>query len=173
MKRRLFIALAIVVGLTVTGVLVAASIWPVINVVETGKTPQYPDVQPQYYTTDPQRVFDEAQAGIKSMERWTLVSADSATRTIHAEHATRVFGFIDDVTVTIEPATEFVTRVNVKSASRVGKGDLGQNARNIEEFFGELDRRLGAVKFDADKLRKKQDGQDGDEASANTDKSAD
>jgi uncharacterized protein (DUF1499 family) len=160
MKRRLLIAAAVLVGLIVTGLLVAASIWPVINEVETGATPEYPDVQPQYYTTEPRRVFDEATAAVEEFEHWTLVSSDPAQWRIEAERETDVFGFIDDVTVTIEPVTEFVTRVNVRSASRVGKGDFGQNARNIEEFFGELDNRLGAVKFDPEKLREGETGRD-------------
>jgi uncharacterized protein (DUF1499 family) len=155
MKRLFFIACAVVVGVTVTGLLVAASIWPVINDVETGKTAEYPEVQPQYYTTDPQRVFEEARAGIESLGNWTLIGEDAATMTLKAERATSVFGFVDDVSVTIEPVTEFVTRVHVHSASRVGKGDFGQNARNIKGFFVELDERLGAVKFDPDKLREK------------------
>jgi uncharacterized protein (DUF1499 family) len=162
MKRHLLTALAVLVGLTVTGLLVASSIWPVINEVETGTTPQYPDIQPQYYTTDPQRVFEEASAGIESLDQWTLISEDAATRTISAERESSFFGFVDDVTVTVAPVTEFVTSVHVKSASRTGKGDFGQNARNIEAFFGELDDRLGAVKFDADKLRGEGDEQDGE-----------
>lgn len=153
MKRRILTAAAIAVGLFVTGLLVAASIWPVINVVETGQTPEYPDVQPQYYTTDPQRVFEEAEAGVRELEQWTVVSVEPSSRTITAERTTELLGFVDDVTVRVEPVTEFVTRVHVRSASRIGKGDFGQNARNIAEFFAELDDRLGAVKFDPDKLR--------------------
>lgn len=166
MKRLFFIAFAVLVAVTVTGLLVAASIWPVINEVETGKTAEYPEVQPQYYTTDPQRVFEEARLGIEAMDNWTLVSEDAATWTLEAERETSVLGFVDDVSVTIEPVTEFVTRVHVKSASRVGKGDFGQNARNIRQFFAELDERLGAVKFDPDKLRKKQNEALDDEADA-------
>jgi uncharacterized protein (DUF1499 family) len=160
MKRRILIAAAILVGLIVTGLLVAASVWPVINEVETGATPEYPEVQPQYYTTEPRRVFDEASAAVEELDRWTLVSSDPSQWRIEAERETQVFGFVDDVTITIEPVTEFVTRVHVRSASRVGKGDFGQNARNIEEFFGELDNRLGAVKFDPDKLREGETGRD-------------
>ena len=160
MKRRILIAAAILVGLIVTGLLVAASVWPVINEVETGATPEYPEVQPQYYTTEPRRVFDETTAAVEALEKWTLVSSEPSKWRIEAERETQVFGFVDDVTITIEPVTEFVTRVHVRSASRVGKGDFGQNARNIEEFFAELDNRLGAVKFDPDKLREGETGRD-------------
>lgn len=154
MKRRILTILGVLVGLAVTGLLVAASIWPVINEVETGKTPEYPEIRPQYYTAEPKRVFEESRGAIEAMDRWKLVSADNASRTIKATHETYVLGFIDDVTIWIEPVTEFVTRVRVRSASRVGRGDFGQNARNIRQFLTRLDERLGAVKFDPNRLQK-------------------
>ena len=162
MKRRMLTILGIVVGVIVTGLLVAASIWPVINEVETGETPEYPDIRPQYYTAEPKRVFDQSREAIESMKRWEVVSTESGSHTVKASHETYVFGFVDDVTVWIEPVTEFVTRVRVKSASRIGEGDFGQNARNIREFYKALDERLGAVKFDPDKLG---EGESAEEAS--------
>lgn len=169
MKRRVLTVLGILVGLLVTGLLVAASIWPVINVVETGKTPEYPDIRPQYYTAEPTRVFEESRNAIESMERWEVVSADKPSRTIEATHETYVFGFIDDVTVWIEPVTEFVTRVRVRSASRVGKGDFGQNARNIRGFFDALDKRLGAVKFNPEELEENKPPDDSTDAGSRRD----
>ena len=153
MKRRLFIGFAILVGVVVTAMLVAASIWPVINDVRTGQTPEYPHIQPHYYTAKPRRIYDQAKGAVEKMARWKLKEADPAQMNLHATHRTAVFGFVDDVWVSIEPVTEFVTRVNVHSKSRIGKGDFGQNARNIRQFLAELDRRLGAVKFDPNKLR--------------------
>ena len=166
MKRRLLTIVGILAGLAVTGMLVAASIWPVINVVETGETPEYPDVQPQYYTAEPRRVFEESRDSIEAMERWTVVSSQPANDTLKATHSTYVFGFVDDVTVWIEPVTEFVTRVRLRSASRIGKGDFGQNARNIQQFFGALDERLGAVKFDPEQLDAPPDQPDADPSEA-------
>lgn len=148
MKRIAIYVAAAAAGLLIIGILVSASIWPVINDVETGKTPEYPEIQPQYYTADPARVFDESKAGVEALESWDVVEADVQTGTITATRTTGVFGFVDDVLVTVKPVTEFATQVNVRSSSRVGKGDFGQNARNIREFFTELDNRLGAVKFD-------------------------
>lgn len=148
MKRKLLYIAAAIVGLLIALILVAASYWPVINVVETGKTPEYADVVPQYYSADdPLRVYDEAVAGAGAIQRWEVVESDRTKFTVKATRTTRV-GFVDDIIITIVPVTEFATEVNVRSASRVGKGDFGQNARNIKEFFAELDKRLGALKFD-------------------------
>lgn len=153
MKRKLLIGLAIFVSLSVVGVLVASAIWPVLNVVETGQTPEYPDVRPHYYSAEPKRVLDEAVEAVGDVERMTVVEVDRSTSTITATRETRLMGFVDDLTITVSPVTEFVTEVNVRSASRIGKGDFGQNARNIKAYLGALDERLGAVKFDPEELR--------------------
>lgn len=151
-KRRILTILAVITGLLVTGALVSASIWPTINDVTTGETPAYPDVLPQYFSADPKRVFDETVAAVEELERWSVVEANSDAGTLEAIRETRL-GFVDDITITVVPETEFVVRVGVRSRSRVGKGDFGQNARNIREFQAELDQRLGAVRFDPYKER--------------------
>lgn len=153
MKRRLFIALAILVGSTVSALLVAAIIWPVINEVETGMSAEYPAIQPQYYTTDPQRVFEETRASVDTLEGWTLVSEDATQYSLQAQRESPFFGFTDDISIRVEPVTEFVTRIHLKSASQIGKGDFGQNARNINALLDALDARLGAVKLNPDTLR--------------------
>lgn len=153
MKRRLFTALAILVALTVSALLVAAIIWPVLNEVETGMSAEYPEIQPQYYTTDPQRVFEETRASVDSLEGWTLVSEDATQYSLQAQRESAFFGFTDDISIRVEPVTEFVTRIHLKSASQIGKGDFGQNARNINALLDALDARLGAVKLNPDTLR--------------------
>ncbi|MEM1349268.1 MAG: DUF1499 domain-containing protein, partial [Myxococcota bacterium] len=132
MKQRLLLASAILVGALITTTLVAAAIWPVINAVETGVTAEYPELQPLYFTADPARVFDEVQASVAAIGSFSLVEADPSERSLTATATAPVLGFIFDVTVRVEPVTEFVTRVHVRSQSRVGRGDLGQNARNVE-----------------------------------------
>lgn len=148
MKRNLLYIAAALVGIVVTLVLVSASVWPVINRVETGKTAEYPEVQPQYYTADPARVFDEVRGSVMEMEAWSVATEDRNQGTLSAVRNTRFDLFQDDVEIRVEAVTEFATSVNVVSKSRVGKGDLGQNARNIEELFAELNQRLGALRFD-------------------------
>lgn len=54
---------------------------------------------------------------------------------------TRVFRFKDDVIITIGREGEGVV-VNVRSHSRIGKGDLGTNARRIRQFQAELAKRI-------------------------------
>jgi uncharacterized protein (DUF1499 family) len=128
------------------GILVSAYLlrgWPLINVVETGETPEYPDILPRVYAADPSRVFDASMHAVNRLPRWSLVVYRSETGDIQAEARTRILRFVDDVTIRIEAKREG-SRVHVRSASRLGKGDFGQNARNIRAFFDELDRQLAA-----------------------------
>jgi hypothetical protein len=51
---------------------------------------------------------------------------------------TPVFGFTDDVVVRLRTVPDG-TQVDLRSASRIGQHDLGENARRISSFFAELD----------------------------------
>jgi uncharacterized protein (DUF1499 family) len=115
--------------------------WPVINVVETGKTEEYPDVRPRVYQEGRARVFDAALHAVHRLPRWTLSSYVGENGSIRAEARTLVFRFVDDILIRVLPEGTG-SRVEVRSASRVGRGDFGQNARNIRVFFQELDHQL-------------------------------
>ena len=75
---------------------------------------------------------------------WSMVSSDDQTGTIHAESATLVLRFVDDVYVHVCLDDNAQTRVDMRSRSRKGKRDLGRNRRNIGKFLRRLDKRLGA-----------------------------
>jgi uncharacterized protein (DUF1499 family) len=129
-------------GFTAIAILIwAVRSWPVINIVETGRTPEYPDIQPRQYQTSPDRVFDAALHAVDRLPRWTLISYQNERGEIRAEARTRMLRFVDDIIIHVV-ARDAATVVEVRSASRIGRGDFGQNARNIRAFFGELERQL-------------------------------
>ena len=136
----------VVAGIIVGIILLAGSpfmlalIWPRINNVSTGATPQYPDIQPQHFNQPSEQVFNTALEVARVMA-WEIRESAPAQGTIEAVATTRLFHFKDDITVTITRAGEQTT-VHVRSRSRVGKGDLGTNARRIRAFQAELARRL-------------------------------
>jgi uncharacterized protein (DUF1499 family) len=134
----------IVVVVLVAVVAGLALAWPRINRVETGHTPEYPDLQPRTYSAPPARVQKAATAAIAHLSRFRFVGAGQGPRGIdvQAVATTRVMKFDDDVTVRIR-SEGGGTRVEVRSASRVGQWDFGQNARNIREFLAALDAEMG------------------------------
>jgi uncharacterized protein (DUF1499 family) len=128
-------------GLGLAAIAAAASRWPAINDVTTGQTPEYPDLQPRHYPEDPQTVFRAVQTVAVRMPGWRITSQDAAERTLHASAWVLLTPFTDDVTVRVE-SIKGGSRVRVRSRSRVGKADLGVNARRIRGFLRALDREL-------------------------------
>jgi len=72
------------------------------------------------------------KAGAGTLRGWTL-EAETAD-TLHFIRRTRVFRFADDIRLMLRVDGPNV-RVDAESRSRLGKGDLGQNRRNIRELW--------------------------------------
>jgi len=121
----------------------AFTAWPLLNDVETGKTPEYPDLQPREYSASVESVLRGVKAALSRSSHWKLVGEGqgSVGVTLQALHTTPVVPFESDVTIRIRREGGR-TRVSVRSQSTAAKLDLGQNARNIRELLGALDRDL-------------------------------
>jgi uncharacterized protein (DUF1499 family) len=135
--KRVLIVIGAIVGALIVLRVTAAVIWPTINDVRTGATAEYPDIQPQRFSKPADQVFAAALATAREMG--LEITAQSAEKgEIQAVATTRVFRFKDDVTITVARDGT----VNVHSRSRIGKGDLGANARRIRDFQARLGTRL-------------------------------
>jgi uncharacterized protein (DUF1499 family) len=132
--------IGIVVVALIAARLLAACIWPTINDVRTGATPQYGDLQPQRFAQPYERVFDAALTSAKA-QGWDVTTNDRDRGEIDAVATTRVFRFKDDVTITVTREGDGAV-VNVRSHSRIGKGDFGTNARRVRSFQADLAHRL-------------------------------
>lgn len=96
----------------------------------------YPDLAPITLPQPLPEVFDRALAAAQQAG-WDIVTADKSTGRIEATDTTRWFGFKDDVVVRLTPWGSG-TRVDVRSVSRVGRSDVGTNARRIERYLDAL-----------------------------------
>lgn len=99
----------------------------------------YPDLEPITLSVPPDAAFESALA-VAQDSGWEIVLADRSTGRIEATDRTRWFGFEDDVVVRLTPWGTG-TRVDVRSVSRVGRSDVGTNARRIRRFLDELSSR--------------------------------
>ena len=93
----------------------------------------YPDVVPLLLNVPPGRAFDRALAAAKA-KGWDIVASDRAGGRIEATDTTFWFGFKDDVVVRVTPQPTG-SRVDARSLSRVGGGDLGTNAARVRAFL--------------------------------------
>ncbi|HQU17276.1 MAG: hypothetical protein B7Z66_14195 [Chromatiales bacterium 21-64-14] len=103
----------------------------------------YPGVQPAVFRLPLDDVFRQALKVAHRMG-WDVVAAVPARGRIEATATTFWYGFKDDVVVRLTPVTGG-TRVDLRSVSRVGRSDLGANARRIEGFLKQLRARLAAT----------------------------
>ena len=141
MQNKFLMVLTLLGGLFVLGVVIALRVWPFLNAVETGGTPAYPDLQPKTYQVPVDRVFEVARKVADKMPRWGRVTYRFGPHEIKAVVRSATFGFEDDVTIRVTADGEGAT-VWVRSASRIGKWDFGQNARTIRAFLSALDQHL-------------------------------
>ena len=90
-----------------------------------------------------QRNLSEAAASIiefaNQSNLWKFESSELIDETVrlHLTRKTQILRFTDDIHVRLFPIKEG-TRVEAESRSRIGKGDLGQNPRNLRELVGAL-----------------------------------
>lgn len=96
----------------------------------------YPDLGPLTLEVPPDAAFRRALRAAREMG-WEIVESDPARGRIEATATTLWFGFEDDVVVRVRPAPGG-SRVDVRSVSRVGRSDVGTNARRIRAYLGKV-----------------------------------
>ena len=96
----------------------------------------FPDLVPQLIDGSPQEVFDRAVAALETMGLEITAAVPEEGR-IEAVASTFWFRFKDDVVIRIQSEGN-QTRIDARSLSRVGRGDLGANGLRLQEFFNLL-----------------------------------
>lgn len=96
----------------------------------------YPDLAPVTLPIPLDQAFDRALA-VAQERGWQIVTADKSSGRIEATDTTRWFGFKDDVVVRLTPWGAG-TRVDMRSVSRIGRSDIGTNARRIRQYLDGL-----------------------------------
>lgn len=96
----------------------------------------YPDLGPAVLDLPPDQAFDRALEAARAMG-WEIVAADETDGRVEATATTFWYGFKDDVVVRIAPS-DGGARVDVRSVSRVGRSDVGTNAKRIRAYLRRL-----------------------------------
>lgn len=117
--------------------------WFTRNWADTTETTHH-DIRPIDIELPLPEAFEKVRAAIGKLRLWRIEACDPAAGTIHATRRTRVWRFVDDIHLRLEPTPTGV-RLQARSKSRIGVGDLGQNRRNLLELFRSLHQELGKV----------------------------
>ncbi len=100
----------------------------------------YPDIKPAFSLLSEDEVFEETLSLVNE-KGWEIVATYPEAGVIEATARTPVFGFRDDVVFRIRQEKE-LSRVDMRSSSRVGTADWGMNANRIEDFMLNLETQL-------------------------------
>jgi uncharacterized protein (DUF1499 family) len=109
------------------------------NVAVTADGATDPSLRPHVYPLSPVQTAHAVVDAIDSLPRWEVVAGKDGV--IWATRRTRLLRFVDDIYLLLLPAHDS-TVVFARSASRVGRSDLGQNRRNLGELWAALERRV-------------------------------
>lgn len=103
----------------------------------------YPDIAPLQLMTPPKNAFDTAMA-VVNKRKWVVVDARPPTPparregTIEAIARSPIMGIRDDVVIRVTPVGSG-SQVDVRSASRLGYHDFGDNASRIRALLEDID----------------------------------
>jgi uncharacterized protein (DUF1499 family) len=92
----------------------------------------YPDLAPITVDRPPDEVLAKVKSAIDGFG-WKVVSLDPRAGQIEATDTSHIFRFVDDIVVRVRPQ-DGGTRVDMRSKSRVGRGDVGANAARIRRL---------------------------------------
>jgi len=96
----------------------------------------YPDLATLALAQPADAAYRAALAAARSLG-WQIVREDPTAGIFEATETSAVFHFVDDVVVRVRPESGGA-RIDVRSKSRVGQGDLGANAARIRAFAAAL-----------------------------------
>src|SRR5262245_10068379 len=99
------------------------------NCVSTQATDAVHRLEPIRFDGEAQEAFARLKAAIGSIPRMRIVTEGDDY--LHAEATSRIFRFVDDVEFFVDRAAKVI---HFRSASRVGRSDLGVNRARMEQI---------------------------------------
>jgi len=101
----------------------------------------YPNIQPILVDMEANEAYQLALEAAKA-RGWRIVDAIAPSVRegvghIDASEKSLFLGFVDDIAIRIKPLAN-QTRIDIRSAARVGRHDFGVNAQRIEKFAAEV-----------------------------------
>ncbi len=97
------------------------------------------DLHPAKVKASKEEAVARARRVADQMPSWRVTAADPTSGTIEAVATSRLFGFQDDIVIRVRQEPDGTSRIDMRSKSRDGKGDLGVNAARIRAFVAAVE----------------------------------
>lgn len=95
-------------------------------------------MEPVPFAGTPEEAIEAVAEALEEMPRAEIVQSEDAY--LRAEFTSRIFRFVDDVEFRADGETGLI---DFRSASRVGRSDMGVNRERMEEITARLETKLG------------------------------
>jgi uncharacterized protein (DUF1499 family) len=95
------------------------------------------DLHPAVLALAPRDAYAKALAQARAMPAWSVTQEDANAMTLEAVATSNLFRFQDDVAIRVRPDGSGA-KVDMRSKSRDGKGDMGVNTARIRSYIDAL-----------------------------------
>ncbi len=144
--KKVIIAIVILFVLIGVAILVVGRTFYPDNIAETSENGGMKGLKTRFYDSDVETVRSSAKSVLGKMSTWgsawKIVEETGDGGNFRIKVEVPVVIFTDDLEIKIDTVSEDRVRVDVRSASRVGKSDFGENARHVNQFLSGLDEAL-------------------------------
>jgi Protein of unknown function (DUF1499) len=109
----------------------------------------YPDLRGITLDRSAEETFELVEEAVRKL-RWKVAASEAPTPkagrpgVLEATDQTLLLGFRDDITIRVT-GSNVRSRIDIRSASRYGDFDFGQNATRIRRFYGEIQAQIDAT----------------------------
>ena len=104
----------------------------------------YPEIKPLFASVTPSELMTVAEVVVTELG-WEIDAVDKEKGLIEARSTTALLRFVDDIIIRVERTPEGGSKMDVRSASRIGVSDLGANAKRIQLFIDAVSLKLSVV----------------------------
>lgn len=104
------------------------------HVAEIANQPRFPELQALDDARDAATLYTDTLHAVEKLG-WEITTHDDGQHRLEAVVTTGLWRFKDDVSIWIVAQPNSKSRLYARSQSRVGRGDLGANARHLRELI--------------------------------------
>lgn len=113
-------------------------VWLTKNIYVTSPRDPDPFFKPRKYSQSKNEVIQAVKETVDSLSGWKFEEHKEIQGRIRATHRWFI-GLGEEINVYVVQGVDGITTMEITSQSKAGKGDWGQNKRNLKEFLIKMD----------------------------------
>jgi len=121
------------------------------NVAQTSSTHEFPELRTDVFAINADGLYLAVLDALNDL-KWDITDSDDTEHRINAVVTTPILLFKDDMVINIRTLEcqndAVITALDVRSSSRIGKGDFGANAGHIQKLVEAVRERMEKYKPD-------------------------